>query len=132
MNIAESIGVWEMKSDNEVDYNTFFTARFLNEIRFFSDNKSKLYDIVYKMDDGHASEEEIKDANKYICEMNACLRSAHELYLHGQEVYADYKTNSDVFMAWKFVCNFESGIYDHHFACLCERLEEKILKSDEL
>ena len=40
MNIAESIGVWEMKSDNEVDYNTFFTARFLNEIRFFSDNKS--------------------------------------------------------------------------------------------
>lgn len=132
MNIAESISVWEMKSDNEVDYNTFFTARFLNEIRFFSDNKSKLYDIVYKMDDGLASEEEIKDANKYICEMNACLRSAHELYLHGQEVYADYKTNSDVNMGWKFICNFEAGIYDHHFACLCERLEEKILKSDEL
>ena len=132
MNIAESISVWKMKSDNEVDYNTFFTARFLNEIRFFSDNKSKLYDIIYKMDDGLASEEEIKDANKYICEMNACLRSAHELYLHGQEVYVDYKTNSDVNMGWKFICNFESGIYDDHFTNLCEKFEEKILKSEEL
>ena len=132
MNITESIGLWNMKTDNEEEYNTFFTARFLSEIRFFSDNKSKLYDIVYKMDDGIASEEDIMDANKYICEMNACLRSAHELYLHGKEVNIDYNTNTDVNMGWKFVSNFESGIYDDHFACLCERLEEKILKSEEL
>ena len=132
MNIAESISVWDMKTDNEEEYNTFFTARFLSEIRFFSDNKSKLYDIVYKMDDGLASEKDIMDANKYICEMNACLRSAHEMYLHGKEVNIDYNTNTDVNMGWKFVSNFESGIYDDHFARLCERLEEKILKSEEL
>ena len=84
------------------------------------------------MDDNTVSQEEIRDANIYISEMNACLRSAHELYLRGKEVNINYKTNSDMFLGWKFVSNFESGFYDDHFADLCENLEEKILKSTEL
>ena len=132
MNIGESIKVWEMKARNEVEYSTFFTERFLNEIKFFSDNKSKLYDVTYKIDDEVATQEEIKDANKYICEMNACLRSMHELYLHGQEVYIDHKKNNDMFLGWTFIYNFQNGLYDEHFENLSEKLEEKILKSTEL
>ena len=113
-------------------YATFFNERFLNEIRFFSNTKSELYNIVFKIDEDLANKQDIARAEKCICEMNACLRSAHELYLHGQEINIDFKDNPDLFIAERFIRNFAKGNYDKAHEELSEKLEEKILCSHEL
>ena len=130
MNVSESIALWNMKQPT--DANIMYNERFINEIRFFSQNKDKLYDIVYKMDDGIATQDEIDEAEKCICEMNACLRSAHELYLYGIESNIDYSKNNAMVLAHQFVKNYAKGYYDKNYDELCNHFQEKILKSYEL
>ena len=113
-------------------YATFFNERFLNEISFFSNTKSELYNIVFKIDEDLANKQDIARAEECICEMNACLRSAHELYLHGQEINIDFNDNTDLFIAERFIRNFAKGNYDKLYEELSEKLEEKILCSHEL
>ena len=132
MNANETIAFWNTKQMNAKKYAIFFNERFLNEIRFFSKTKSDLYDIVFKMDEHLANKQEITRAEECVCEMNACLRSAHELYLHGHEINIDFNDNPDLFMAERVIRNFAKGNYDKLHAELCEKLEEKILSSHEL
>ena len=94
--------------------------------------RENIRDIVYKMDDGFANQEDIENAEQCVCEMNACLRSAHELYLYGQERNIDFRDNQNMLTAFNFVKNYEKGTYDTHHGQLCEHLQEKILKSTEL
>lgn len=132
MNVSETIAFWNSKQMDFDNYTTFFNDRLLREIRFFSNMKTELYDIVFKMDEEIANEQDIKHAEKCVCEMNACLRSAYEMYLHGKEINIDFGAKTDMFLAGRFVCNFAMGYYDKHHAELCEKLEEKILTSSEL
>lgn len=132
MNVSETIAFWNMKQMDVNKYAIFFNERFLNEIRFFSKIKSELYEIVFKMDEDLATKEDMNRAEECVCEMNVCLRSAHELYLHGQEINIDFKENPDLFMAERFIWNFAKGNYDKTHAELCEMLQEKILNSSEL
>ena len=129
INLSNDIAYWKTKE--EESRNIMFCERFVNEIRYFSEKKSELYDIVYKMDDGLANQEDIENAEQCVCEMNACLRSAHELYLHGQEQNFDFRGTYAV-TAFNFVKNYEKGNYDTHYEQLCYYLKEKILKSTEL
>lgn len=121
-----------MKKMDAKKYATFFNERFMNEIRFFTNTKSELYNIVFKIDEDIATNQDIARAEKCICEMNACLRSAHELYLHGQEINIDFKDNPHLFIAERVVRNFANGNYDKSHEELCEKLQEKILRSCEL
>ena len=132
MNASETIAFWNTKKMDAKKYATFFNERFLNEIRFFSNTKSELYNIVFKIDEDLANKQDIARAEECICEMNACLRSAHELYLHGQEINIDFNDNTDLFIAERFIRNFAKGNYDKLHAELSEKLEEKILCSHEL
>ena len=132
MNASETIAFWNTKQMDAKKYAIFFNERFLNEIRFFSNTKSDLYNIVFKMDEDLATNQDITRAEECVCEMNACLRSAHELYLHGQEINIDFNDNPDLFIAERFIRNFAKGNYDKLHAELSEKLEEKILCSHEL
>lgn len=132
MNASETIAFWNTKKMDAKKYATFFNERFLNEISFFSNTKSELYNIVFKIDEDLANKQDIARAEECICEMNACLRSAHELYLHGQEINIDFNDNTDLFIAERFIRNFAKGNYDKLYEELSEKLEEKILCSHEL
>ena len=109
MNASETIAFWNTKQMDAKKYATFFNERFLNEIRFFSNTKSELYNIVFKIDEDLANKQDITRAEECVCEMNACLRSAHELYLHGQEINIDFNDNTDLFVAERFIRNFCKG-----------------------
>ena len=130
MILSTDIACWNTK--HQESHNIMFCERFVNEIRYFSKKKTELYDIVFKMDDGLANQEDIENAEQCVCEMNACLRSAHELYLYGQERNIDFRDNQNMLTAFNFVKNYEKGTYDTHHGQLCEHLQEKILKSTEL
>ena len=131
MNTSETVAFWNTKKMDAKKYATFFNERFLNEIRFFSNTKSELYNIVFKIDEDLANKQDIARAEKCICEMNACLRSAHELYLHGQEQNFDFR-DAYVVTAFNFVKQYEKGKYDTQYDELCYYFKEKILKSTEL
>ena len=130
MNVSESIALWNMKTQK--DAWTMYEQRIKNEIISFSRNKSNLYSTIYKMDDGLVTQDEINEAEEYIHEMNNHLRSAHELYLHGQKTFKNFDKNPNMFLVSRFLNNFVNGYYDKCFNELSSNFQEKILKSTEL
>lgn len=132
MNVSETIAFWNTKQMDFANYTAFFNERFLNEIRFFSKTKAELYDIVFKMDADLVTKKDIDRAEECVCDMNVCLRSAHDLYLHGKEININFKEKPDLHIAERFIWNFAKGNYDKHHSELCANLQEKILESSEL
>ena len=130
MNVSESIALWNMKPQK--DAWIMYEQRIKNEITTFSRNKSNLYSILYKIDDGVVTQDEIDEAEEYIHQMNTHLRSAHGLYLYGQKTFNNFDKNPNMFLVSTFLNNFVKGYYDNCFNELCNKFQEKILKSYEL
>ena len=101
-------------------------------------SKSALIGLNYFMDEGYdMGELEEKDncnegAELYIDEMNNCLRTMYELYLHGKERSDNLHESSSIDMAIRFIKNWSNGNYDDEFRALQVYSEVELLKSTDL
>ena len=133
-------------------YGKWYEEMMLNEIHWFTEQKSSLIGLNYyaeeNYDIGEYEDEKDKtsvseEAAYYIYEMNNCLRTLHELYLHGLETEklcihgvrntSNRHENKNLIIPMTFIENWCNGMYDDHFKDLeVYSNEVKLLKSTDL